>query len=70
MMSAVKKYQKGNFFYLSQLHHVGNAEASFIECWEHVVFLGMTDKLEFLEGDQKMNKESSLGSKKAVNKKG
>ncbi|XP_006804068.1 probable rRNA-processing protein EBP2 [Neolamprologus brichardi] len=31
---------------------------------------GMTDKLEFLEGDQKMNKESSQGSKKAVNKKG
>lgn len=31
---------------------------------------GMTDKLEFLEGDQKMNNQSSQGSKKAVNKKG
>uniref|UniRef100_A0A3B4A770 Uncharacterized protein n=1 Tax=Periophthalmus magnuspinnatus TaxID=409849 RepID=A0A3B4A770_9GOBI len=31
---------------------------------------GMTDKLEFLEGDQKSGKESSQGSKKAMNKKG
>ncbi|XP_071342504.1 probable rRNA-processing protein EBP2 [Trachinotus anak] len=29
---------------------------------------GMTDKLEFLEGDQKTGKDSSQGSKKALNK--
>ncbi|XP_072245171.1 probable rRNA-processing protein EBP2 isoform X1 [Leuresthes tenuis] len=31
---------------------------------------GMTDKLDFLEGDQKAGKDSSGGSKKALNKKG
>nr|XP_020458459.1 probable rRNA-processing protein EBP2 [Monopterus albus] len=31
---------------------------------------GMADKLEFLEGDQKTGKDSSPGSKKALNKKG
>ncbi|XP_029356333.1 putative rRNA-processing protein EBP2 [Echeneis naucrates] len=31
---------------------------------------GMTDKLDFLEGDQKSGKDSSQGSKKAPNKKG
>uniref|UniRef100_A0A3Q1J9R5 EBNA1 binding protein 2 n=2 Tax=Anabas testudineus TaxID=64144 RepID=A0A3Q1J9R5_ANATE len=31
---------------------------------------GMTDKLDFLDGDQKMGKESTQGSKKALNKKG
>lgn len=31
---------------------------------------GMTDKLDFLEGDQKSGKDSSHGSKKAANKKG
>ncbi|XP_029988061.1 putative rRNA-processing protein EBP2 [Sphaeramia orbicularis] len=31
---------------------------------------GMTDKLEFLEGDQKAGKDSTQGSKKAPNKKG
>lgn len=31
---------------------------------------GMTDKLDFLDGDQKTGKDSSDGSKKAVNKKG
>ncbi|XP_040896808.1 probable rRNA-processing protein EBP2 [Toxotes jaculatrix] len=31
---------------------------------------GMTDKLDFLEGDQKAGKDSSQGSKKALNKKG
>lgn len=51
--------------------HYTNLDTSLIEHWEqHLLFLGMTDKLEFLEGDQKMNKESSQGSKKAVNKKG
>uniref|UniRef100_A0A3Q1HFQ0 EBNA1 binding protein 2 n=1 Tax=Acanthochromis polyacanthus TaxID=80966 RepID=A0A3Q1HFQ0_9TELE len=31
---------------------------------------GMTDKLDFLDGDQKTGKDSSDGSKKAMNKKG
>lgn len=31
---------------------------------------GMTDKLEFLEGDQKAGKDSTQASKKAPNKKG
>ncbi|KAF3690656.1 putative rRNA-processing protein EBP2 [Channa argus] len=31
---------------------------------------GMTDKLDFLEGDQKMGKDSTQGAKKTVNKKG
>ncbi|KAM7409776.1 hypothetical protein PAMA_001324 [Pampus argenteus] len=31
---------------------------------------GMTDKLDFLDGDQKTSKDSSQGPKKAVNKKG
>ncbi|XP_040926514.1 probable rRNA-processing protein EBP2 [Betta splendens] len=31
---------------------------------------GMTDKLDFLDGDQKTGKESAQGSKKAMNKKG
>lgn len=29
---------------------------------------GMTDKLDFLEGDKKKGKESAQGSNKAVNK--
>lgn len=34
------------------------------------LFLGMTDKLDFLEGDKKMDVDSSAASKKAQNKKG
>lgn len=30
----------------------------------------MTDKLDFLEGDQKKGKDSAQGPKKAANKKG